>query len=146
MKKTTILLAITCITFFFGCNPLKPGPLATTSSFVKADSIPGTIAEAMIDHFLDTVLVDHSQDSLIKQVTLHNSDLNKIFKMKNITRIRLLAAAYLNTDPIVGRRNRLTMLVQLKQGYNSNYYYYDVRDLGEARLCPPPNMCSDLLN
>ena len=143
MKKTTILLAIACITFFFGCNPLKPGPLATTSGFVAADSIPGSVAGDMIAHFLDTVLVDHSHDSLIRQVTLHNSDLNKIFKMKDITRIRLLAAGYLNTDPIVSRRNKLTVLVQLKQGYNSNYYYYDARDLGDGRLCPPPNMCSE---
>lgn len=142
MKKTTILFAIAYITFF-GCkNPLKPGPSAATSNFVAADSIPGTVAGDMIDHFLDTVLVDHSLDSIIKQVTLHNSDLNKIFEMDDITRIRLLAAAYLNTDSIVARRNKLTVLVQLKQGYNSNYYYYDVQELGDGRLCPPPYGCT----
>ena len=141
MKKTTILFTIACITFFACKNPLKPGPLAATSTFVAADSIPGAIADSMIIHFLDTVLVDHSLDSSIRQVTLHNSDLYKIFKMKDITRIRLLAAAYLDTDSIIARRNRVTVLVQLKQGYNSNYYYYDIQDLGTNRLCPPPYGC-----
>jgi hypothetical protein len=142
MKKTTIIFTIACITLFACKNPLKPGPQAAESKFAKADSIPGSIADSMISHFLDTVLVNHSLDSIIKQATLHNSDLNKIFKMDNITRIRLLAAAYLNTDSIVARRNRLTVLVQLKQGYNSNYYYYDIQDFGDNRLCPPPYGCS----
>ena len=143
MKQTTILFTIiACITLFACKNPLKPGPGAAPSTFVAADSLPGTIADSMIAHFLDTVLVNHSLDSMIKQVTLHNSDLDKIFKMDNITRIRLLAAAYLNTDSIVARRNKLTVLVQLKQGYNSNYFFYDIQDFGDNRLCPPPNGCS----
>ena len=146
MTKTTLLFIIACITLFACKNPLKPGPQAATSNFVAADSIPGSVAEDMIDHFLDTVLVNHSLDSIIRQVTLHNSDLNKIFKMDNITRIRLLAAAYLDTDSIIARRNKLTVLVQLKQGYNSNYYYYDSQDLGDNRLCPPPNMCNNYEN
>jgi hypothetical protein len=58
----------------------------------------------------------------------------------------LLAAAYLNTDSVVARRNKLTVLIQLKQGYNSNYYYYDVQELGDGRLCPPPDMCNAYLN
>lgn len=142
MKKTTIIFIIACITLFACKNPLKPGPLAASSDFLEADSIPGSIADSMISHFLDTVLVGHSFDSSIRQVTLYNSDLYKIFKIKDITRIRLLAAAYLDTDSIVARRNKVTVLLQLKQGYNSNYYYYDVRDLGATRLCPPPNMCT----
>jgi len=142
MKKTTIIFTIACITFFACKNPLKPGPQAAASTFVAADSIPGAVADSMISHFLDTSLVNHSFDSIIRQVTLHNSDLNKIFKMDNITRIRLLAAAYLNTDAVVARRNKLTVLIQLKQGYNSNYYYYDMQELGDGRLCPPPDMCN----
>jgi len=143
MKQTTILFTIiACITLFACKNPLKPGPGAAPSTFVAADSLPGTIADSMIAHFLDTVLVNHSLDSIIKQATLYNSDLDKIFKIKKITRIRLLAAAYLNTDPIIARRNRLTIIVQLKQGYNSNYYSYDIQSFGDDRLCPPPNGCS----
>src|SRR6187402_1722060 len=142
MKHTTILFTIIACITLLACNPLKPSSAAVQSSFHATDSIPGTIAVDMINHFLNTVLVDHSLDSIIKQATLYNSDLNKIFKMKNITRIRLLAAAYLNTDSIIARRNKLTVLVQLKQGYNSDYYYYDIQSFGDNRLCPPPNGCS----
>jgi|SRR5215203_3098357 len=142
MKQTTFLFTIiTCITLF-ACNPLKPSNAAVHSDFHAIDSIPGTVALDMINHFLDPVLVDHSLDSIIKQATLYNSDLDKIFKIKHITRIRLLAAAYLNTDTIVYRRNKLTVLVQLKQGYNSDYYYYDIQSFGDGRLCPPPLGCS----
>jgi hypothetical protein len=143
MKKTTILFAIVSITLF-ACNdknPLKPGALAKASTFVAADSLPGAVAGSMIDHFLDTVLVDHSPDSIVRQASLYNSDLYEIFKMDNITRIRLLSAAYLNTDTFVARRNKLTVIVQLKQGYNSNYYYYDIQTFGDQRLCPPPDIC-----
>ena len=146
MKKSTIIFTIACITFFACKNPLKPGDLAVASSFIAADSIPGIVADSMIIHFLDTVLVNHSLDSTIKQATLQNSDLYKIFKLKDITRIRLLAAAYLNTDPMVARRNKLTVLVQLKQGYNSNYYFYDIQAFGPTRLCPPPYGCSTYAN
>ena|SRR6187200_321558 len=143
MKQTTILITIiACITFFACKNPLKPGSQAQPSNFIATDSIPGIIADSMIIHFLDTVLVDHSLASIIRQTTLQNSDLDKIFKIKGITRLRLFAAAYLNSDSVVARRNKLTVLVQLKQGYNSNYYYFDAQDLGPNRICPPPNMCT----
>ena len=146
MKKTTTIFIIASITVFACKNPLTTGSQAKNSTFTAADSIPGSRADSMILHFRDTALVNHSLDSGIKQVTLQNSDLYEIFKMKDITRIRLLAAAYLNTDPIVSRRNKLTMLVQLKQGYNSNYYYYDIQSLGDQRLCPPPDMCDSYSN
>ena len=142
MKKTTIILTIIACITLFACNPLKPSNAAVQSNFHAIDSIPGIVALDMIDHFHDTVLVDHSLDSMIMQATLQNSDLHKIFKMNNITRIRLLAAAYLNTDTIVYRRNKLTVLVQLKQGYNSDYYYYDIQSFGDGRICPPPLGCS----
>jgi hypothetical protein len=142
MKHTTILVTLIACVIFFACNPLKPSNSAVESHFHAADSIPGTVALDMINHFLDTVLVDHSLDSNILQATLQNSDLYKIFKMKKITRIRLLAAAYLNTDTIIYRRNKLTVLVQLKKGYNSDYYYYDIQDFGDGRICPPPLGCS----
>ena len=142
MKQTTILFTIIACITFFACNPLKPSTAATPSNFNAADSIPGPVALDMMNHFHDTVLVDHSLDSNIRHATLQNSDLYKIFKMKNITRIRLLAAAYLNTDAIVSRRNKLTVLVQLKKGYNSDYYYYDIQSFGDGRICPPPPGCS----
>jgi len=143
MKKTTILFTFACIALL-ACknkNPLKPGTLAKTTTFVAGDSLPGAVADSMIVHFLDTVLVDHSPDSIVRQASLYNSDLYEIFKMDNITRVKLLSAAYLNTDSVVARRNKLTVIVQLKQGYNSNYYYYDIQAFGDQRLCPPPDIC-----
>ena len=141
MKKIITLTAIVSVTLL-ACNPLKPGKDALTSTFNKADSIPSTIAGNMITHYLDTVLVDHHLDAIVKYAGLEDSDLDKIFKMENITRIRFLTAAYLHTDPIVSRRDSVTVLLQLKQGYHSNYYYYDVKILGASRLCPPPNGCT----
>jgi len=142
MKHTTILFTIIACITFFACNPLKPSNAAVQSNFHAVDSIPGTVALDMINHFKDPLPVDHTLDSLIKQASLYNSDLYKIFKIKKITRIRLLAAAYLNTDTIVYRRNKLTVLVQLKKGYNSDYYYYDIQSFGDGRICPPPLGCS----
>jgi hypothetical protein len=145
MKKTIFLLAILSI-ILFACNPLKPSSSAEPSNFVSSDSIPSSAAIDMINHYLDPI-VSHNLDSIIKQISLYNSDLYKIFKLKKITRIRLITAAYLATDTIT-RRNLVTVLVQLKQGYHSNYYYYDIRSLqaapitGGGRICPPPPTCS----
>ena len=145
MKKAFFLLVIAIITFF-GCKyPLKFHSGDVASGFVAADSIPHAVAIDMINHYLDTVLVDHSLHDINKQASLYRSDLDKIFKLSDITRIKLLAAAYLDTDSIVARRNKVTVLVQLKQGNNSNYFYYDIQSFGPERLCPPPYGCSPMI-
>jgi hypothetical protein len=141
MKKAIFFLSFLSIIFFACKNPLKPTSAAMPSGFTEADSIPSAIADSMIAHYLDTI-VSHQLDTIVKQITLYNSDLYKIFKINNVTRLRLLTAAYLPTDPVVARRNMVTVLVQLKQGYNSNYFYYDVQAMGSGRLCPPPPGCS----
>jgi hypothetical protein len=148
MKKTFFIITILSFTLFACKNPLKPDPSkATASNFKVADSIPGTVAQNMITHYLDTTLVNHSLDAIVKQVSLYNSDLYGIFdklstKSHPVTRLRLLMAAYLDTDSIIARRNQVTVLLQVKQNYSSNYYYYDVQSFGDARLCPPPMGCS----
>jgi hypothetical protein len=145
MKKTTILLAIACITLF-ACNKnlLKLTDQAVPSNFHSNDSIPRVTALAMIQHYRD-----HLTDTILKglnnlaimTITLQNSDLNKIFHLDNITRIRFLSAAYLPSNQDTSLKNKVTVLIQLKQGYNSNYYYYDVQAFGDQRLCPPPDIC-----
>jgi len=148
MKKTIFLLAIFSITMVSCNNNVLPPPdkkMAMPSGFAEADSIPRVVAIDMIHHYLDTILVDHSLHAITKQASLYNSDLFKFFAINNITRIKLLAAAYLDTDSIVARRNKVTVLVQLKQGYHSDYYYYDIQTLGDGRICPPPYGCSDLI-
>lgn len=147
MKKTIIITAMVSFTLFACKNPLKPeSNQAVDSNFSPADSIPTATALDMIAHYSDSV-VDHSLDSIIKRVSLHNSDLYAIFKFSNksnpITRISFFAAAYLDTDAIIARRNHKTVLVQIKKGYNSEYFYYDIQSFGANRLCPPPMGCTD---
>lgn len=142
MKKIFLLLATTCLLIIACKNPLKPGSEAIASAFSASDSIPRSTALTMIAHYMDTPQVNHGPDFVFRQATLHNSDLFKIFQISNITRIRILDAAYLNTDPVVGRRNKITALVQVKKGYHSDYYYYDIQSFGADRICPPPNGCS----
>lgn len=144
MKKTTILLTIACITLL-ACNKnlLKLSKQAPSSNFNAPDSIPRVTALAMIqhyrDHHNDNTLVDlNTLDSI--SITLQNSDLNKIFHLDNITRIRFLSAAYLPSNPDPSLQNKVTVLLQLKQGYYSNYYYYDMKIAGA--ICPPPNGCA----
>lgn len=146
MKKVFFISAIS-IFAFIACNRyLKPDPnQAMQSNFQAADSIPTATAKDMIDHYLDSI-VDHSPGSIIQQISLYNSDLFPILKpskkKKPLTRMRFFAAAYLNNDPIVARRNLKTVLVQLKFHYNSDYIYYDIQSFGDGRLCPPPMGCS----
>lgn len=146
MKKTIFISTIVIFTLLACKNPLKPDTSkAATSNFIAADSIPSAVAHSMIAHYLDTPAVSHRLDALVLQVSLYNSDLYKIFDLgKPITRIRLLIAAYLDTDSVVARRNKPTVLLQVKKGYNSDYYYYDTQSLGDGRLCPPPLGCSTL--
>lgn len=144
MKKSTIIFTIACITLF-ACNKnlLKLSKQAASSNFNVSDSIHRVDALAMIkhfrDHYNDNTLVGLNNLDTIS-ITLQNSDLNKIFHLDNITRIRFISAAYLpgNLNPALD--NKVTVLIQLKQGYNSNYYYYDSGLLGY--ICPPPNGCS----
>jgi|GEM_PF-3030703 len=147
MKKTIIITSMVAFTLFACKNPLKPdASLAEASNFSPADSISAATALSMIAHYADSV-VNHSVDSIIRRVSLHNSDLFEIFKFSSkqnpITKISFFAAAYLSTDPIVARRNLKTVLVQIKKGYNSEYFYYDVQSFGAGRLCPPPMGCTD---
>ena len=147
MKKVIFFLAVVSVALF-ACNPLKPGKEAQPSFFNAADSIPRTAAIGWINHYIDPN-VDHNLEAIIKQISLYNSDLYEIFNIDNITRIKLLTAAYPANDPVESRRNKVTVVVQLKQGYHSNYLYYDIQSFGankgiqeDDRLCPPPPGCS----
>jgi hypothetical protein len=73
-------------------------------------------------------------------ITLNNSDLDEIFKLDNMTRIRFISAAYLPSDPDSSLHNKVTVLMQLRQGYTSTYTYYDSKLSGY--ICPPPLGCA----
>lgn len=136
MKKLIFSLAIVSI-ILFACNPLKPKSGAEKLIFVEKDSISGTTATAMIAHYKDANV--NKQNSGFEAVGLNDTDLFEIFKIKNITRVRFFLAAYLADDPQPSRQNKVAVIMQLKQGYHSNYYYYDAT----AYLCPPPMGCSN---
>lgn len=151
MKKSTILFTIVCITML-ACNQKNQkeqnnqfnlGPQAPPSTFKVKDSIPRAKALSMIqhyrNHYLDSTLIGHSNmDTAI--ITLNNSDLDEIFKLDNMTRIRFISAAYLPSDPDSSLHNKVTVLMQLRQGYTSTYSYYDSKLLGY--ICPPPPGCA----
>jgi len=149
MKKSIVLLLILSI-ITISCDRLMKKPdskLAKSSAFSTADSISLSLAKKMILHYNDSV-VNHNSDAILKQITLYNSDLYLIFKnFPNITRIRLMTAAYLDDASVVDTlRNRVTLIVQLKVGYNSEYFYYDINSFGDGRICPPPPGCSPNLS
>jgi hypothetical protein len=141
MKKIIFLSAFLPV-MLLACNqnPLRPGSGAQPSRFKPADSIPRDAALKMIhyyrDHHLDGRLIgQRNQDTM--SITLDNSDLYDIFKLDNITRIRLFFAAYDSVYPDKSLQNKVILMIQLKQGYNSTYSYYP----GNF-ICPPPNGCS----
>ena len=138
MKKHLLSLLLV-LAIAAGCNPLTPDKgQAVTSYFTPGDSITSDLADSMIVHyFRDSTEVPHNLSSLIHQTSLNNSDLYEIFKIDSITRIKLLVAAYLHTDTVVSRRDSVTVLLQIKQGYHSSYTYYDITTLGTGRICPP---------
>ncbi|MEJ7912283.1 MAG: hypothetical protein WKF70_03955, partial [Chitinophagaceae bacterium] len=97
-------------------------------------------AYLMMDHYLDTVKVDHRLRAIIKSIELSNQDVNALMT-DGVVRLKLLTAADLKT-------NLVTILIQqkIRKGTDSSYAYYDM-NLTEAlkssnRLCPPPENCA----
>lgn len=149
MKKIFFLSAIVFVALS-ACNQaqqtqqdrLTPGPEAVSAKFKAADSIPRTIALQMIRHYRNhfsandaTLMRKDLLDSV--QISLTISDLNEIFKLDSITRLRVFAAAYLPDDSNESRKNKVTVLLQLRHGYHSQFSYYDA----ESIICPPPPGC-----
>lgn len=144
MKKSIVLLMILS-TSLFSCDRVLRKPdskLATPSGLLKDNLINSELAIKMIAHYRDSI-VNHSLDAIIKQITLYNSDFYQIFKeYPNTTRIKLMPAAYLDDSSVVDTlRNKVTVIIQLKSGYNSDYSYHDINGFGDGRLCPPPPGC-----
>jgi hypothetical protein len=118
----------------------------SVSSFDPNDTIPKTRALAMYAHYMDSN-VNRDDSALIRQIYLPGKDLKKILKVNNTTRVKLLIAAYLNDDSVVARRNKPTVLVQVKKekGGTITYLYYEItsvtKDFAAKTFCPPPYGC-----
>ncbi len=134
MRKLIFFLAIVSFVLF-ACNPLKPKSGAPAPIFNAQDSIPRSTAMAMILHYEDPIV--NKTNVEFRRLVLNDADLYRIFKIKDITRAGFVMAAYLANDSIQTRQNKVAVLLQLKRGYNSSYYYYDAT----GYLCPPPMGC-----
>jgi hypothetical protein len=71
--------------------------------------------------------------------------MKEVLKIHNLVGIKFLVAAYLDTDPIVSRRNQPMILLQLKteKGGPPVYHYYDLNSVSKEAAplppyCPPP--------
>jgi uncharacterized protein YacL (UPF0231 family) len=141
MKKLFIVTVIATV-ILAACG----GGGVSSSTYNPGDTLTRSLAMQMIAHYLDSN-VNHTLDSIIKQIYLNVDDIKEVLKNKKITRIKLLTAAYLDTDPIVLRRNHKTVIIQLKEekGGNTKYYYYDVevvtKGIMAKVICPPPPDC-----
>lgn len=144
MKKSILLLMILSITLL-SCDRVlsKPDPkLATSTGLSKANFIKPEKAIQMIRYYNDSNF-KKDPGAIIKQITMYNSDFYEIFKLyPNTTRIKLLPAAYIDDSVEKHSKNEVTLIIQLKVGYNSEYFYYDINDFGAGRICPPPLGCS----
>jgi hypothetical protein len=134
-----ILFASAVVLSLSNCNAGEDAPPYT---------IPRDTAYAMYAHYMDSI-VDKSDSVIIRQIFPSVSKLNDVLKIKNLTGIKFMIAAYLDTDPVVARRNKPMVIMQLKteKGGKVNYYYYDMdpalRDAAKPPpYCPPPNACS----
>lgn len=158
MKKLIIFMSM--ISFLlWACNnnnknPNAPlsGGIELDSTYIPPDTLGKSLVDSMITHYLDTTVVNHSLDWIIKQSYLDGEYLKHLFINKNIVRVKLLTAAYLPYYSIDSMRNRPTVIIQLKtrSGSDSSYYYYDLRDVStnmsfksgdEDGICPLPYNC-----
>ena len=139
---STILIVIT------NCKgEIGDGEGISVMDFNPTDSMSRDTALMMIGHYLDST-VDHSLDAIIKQIYLQSKDVKQMVISNTVKRIKLLAAAYLPTDPDSTKQNQVTIIVQIKRvtGSDSTYRYYDIHSVTKSfapsqPFCPPPNDC-----
>lgn len=147
MKKLLfIMLAATFIVALSNCNGDDAG-----SGFDLKDSISRTTAMAMYHHYMDSN-VNRDDTALIRQIFPPVASLKKVLKTNHLVGIKYLIGAYLDTDPVVARRNKPMVMMQLKidKGGTITYVYYDLKSLvkkvggddDEDPYCPPPPACS----
>jgi predicted small lipoprotein YifL len=144
MRKLFFILLVSAIVFSMS-NCGGDGPDAT--GFNPNDTIPRTTALAMYAHYMDST-VDKSDSAIIRQIFPSVSSLKDVLKTKNLVGIKFMVAAYLDTDPVVARRNQPMVLLQLKteKGGPPVYQYYDLGEVSKQAApqppyCPPPPGC-----
>ena len=145
-KLLFILPAFTIVLVLSNCVE-GGGPSPAADSFDILDTIPKATALAMYAHYSDSN-VNKTDSAIIRQIFPSVASLAQILKVKDLVGIKFLVAAYLDTDPIVARRNQPMVLLQLEteKGGTTVYYYYDLQDVSkelapQPPYCPPPPGC-----
>ena len=136
-----ILLASTFVLALSNCNKNGSG----SNVFNANDTIPRATALAMYDHYMDSN-VNKDDSAIIRQIYPSVASMKQVLKTHNLVGIDFLVAAYLDSDPIVARRNEPMILLQLKTKKGSDpavYVYYDLNTVSataapEKPYCPPP--------
>ena len=138
MKKVLIVLA--GIILLLACNdPQDSTNQVAMGNQLGSDSIPRTLALAMINHYRDTN-VNHAFNHIIKNFELTDAIVRKMNSNK-VVASKFFTAAYLDSNPDTNLRNKPTIILQLKVETNSySFYYYNIN----SGICPPPTDCYSL--
>lgn len=135
-----ILLASTIVLALSNCGKGGSGD----NIFNPNDTIPKGTALEMYNHYMDSN-VNKDDSAIIRQIFPSVASMKQVLKTHDLTGIKFMVAAYLNTDPIAARRNEPMILLQLKteKGGNTVYYYYDLNTVSSLvapsrPYCPPP--------
>lgn len=138
MKKVLIVLA--GMILLLACDdPQNSTNEVAKRNHLGSDSIPRTLALAMINHYQDTS-VNHEFSDIIKNFELTDAIVKKMNSNK-VVASKFFTAAYLDSDPDTNRRNKPTIILQLKVETNSySFYYYNIG----SGICPPPTDCFSL--
>ena len=152
MKKLLFILIPSVIVLALGsCKGglgSEEGVAGGEAAFDPNDSIPRATALAMYAHYMDSV-VDKSDSAIIRQIFPSLASMKQVFKTKDLAGIKFMVAAYLDTDPIVARRNQPMVMLQLKiqKLGPPTYVYYDLNSVSkllapQPPYCPPPPACT----
>jgi hypothetical protein len=136
-------------------DPLVRSAQSVDSSGIKQTSnqaalnyapLDPNLAASMVKHFMDRG-IGHTRKHEIQLIQIDRGIFEQLMTDQNPDRIRLYTGAYLANDAVADRRNKRTIILQLKKGAVNTYY--DFYELFKGRLpeglpiCPPPTGTCD---
>lgn len=150
MKKLLFITVILSGLFFTSCNKYNKGGEYKLSKYAGFKEVDRTLSLQMIDHYINSPLVDHTIANSIWRINLTREDKRWMINDKKTIEIVYFFAAYLPNYSDGSMVNKPTVLLQLKKANkdktDSSYIYYDIRlplnSLSSLRtkppICPPP--------
>lgn len=141
-KLLFVMMSVIIILAISNCNGG-----GAESGYDPNDTIPRATALAMYSHYMDPG-VDKSDSAIIRQIYPPVASLKHVLKTNHLKGIKFMIGAYLDTDPVIARRNQPMVMMQLKiqKGGTTTYLYYDLNSLTTKLAplppyCPPPPGC-----